>query len=161
MLVIIKFIPVILLFCSINTHSFIHDKSSSISQFIKGKSRNLQKLPRYLSGIATSTFKLVLVLDLHLLHLQVFLVYFLLFLFYIAMIYHLKQYHQHHRFRLYNNSINFLMSYNNFDYILTDYTLTLLYQYLLHCLSMYCTINEHFFKCNIFFSFMIFICSSS
>ena len=49
--------PVMLLFCSINTESFVHDKSSSISQFINGKSRDLQTLLRYLSGIATSTCK--------------------------------------------------------------------------------------------------------
>ena len=56
--------------------------------------------------------------DLHLLHFQVFLLYFQLFLLYIQMIYHLKHYHQHHQFCLYNNSINFLMSYSNFDCIL-------------------------------------------
>ena len=32
-------------------------KFSSTSQFIKGKSRDLQKLVRYLSGIVTSVFK--------------------------------------------------------------------------------------------------------
>ena len=37
--------------------SFVHDKSSSIAQFISFKSKNLQKLLRYLSGIVTSTFK--------------------------------------------------------------------------------------------------------
>ena len=46
-----------LLWCSINTQSFVHDKSSSISQFINGKSRNLQKLIRYLIGVVTSAFK--------------------------------------------------------------------------------------------------------
>ena len=35
---------------------FVQDKSSCISQFINGKSRNLQKLLRYLSGIVASTF---------------------------------------------------------------------------------------------------------
>ena len=34
-----------------------HDKSSSISQLIKGKSRDLQKVVRYLSKIITSMFK--------------------------------------------------------------------------------------------------------
>ena len=34
-----------------------------------------------------------------------------------------EAYHQHHQFLLYNNSINFLMSSDNFEYILTDYTL--------------------------------------
>ena len=57
MLVIIKFTTVILLFCSINTQSFVHDKSSSNSQFINGKSTYLQKLLRYLSGIVTSIFQ--------------------------------------------------------------------------------------------------------
>ena len=37
--------------------SFFHDKLSSPSQFIKGKSTDLQKLLRYLSGIVISTFK--------------------------------------------------------------------------------------------------------
>ena len=111
-----------LLFCPINTHFLTHDKSSSISQFINGKSRKRQKLLRYLSGIVTSTFKV-----------DTFgcggqsaspsfpdcsglLVFSYSFLFYIKMIYHLKYYKQHHQFRLYNNSINFLMSWNNFDY---------------------------------------------
>ena len=52
-----KFTPVMLFWCSANTQSFDHDKSNSISQFISGISRNLQKIPRHLSGIATSTFK--------------------------------------------------------------------------------------------------------
>ena len=43
--------------CSDNTQSFVYDKSSSISQFIGGKLRNLQKLLGYLSEIVTSTFK--------------------------------------------------------------------------------------------------------
>ena len=37
--------------------TFVHDKSSSISQLINGKSRSLQKILRYLSGKVTSTFK--------------------------------------------------------------------------------------------------------
>ena len=37
--------------------SFVHDKSSSTSHFIKGKSRDFEKLLRYLSGIVTFTFK--------------------------------------------------------------------------------------------------------
>ena len=40
-----------------NTQCSVHDQSSSISLFLSGKSRNLQKLLRYLSGIVTSTFK--------------------------------------------------------------------------------------------------------
>ena len=48
---------VMLLYCSINTQSFAHDKSRSTSQFIKGKSRDLQKLLIYLSGKGVSTFK--------------------------------------------------------------------------------------------------------
>ena len=35
----------------------MHDKSSYISQFISGKSRNLQTLVKYLRGIVTSTIK--------------------------------------------------------------------------------------------------------
>ena len=52
-----KFTPVTLLRCSINTQSFVQDKSSSTSQFIKVKSRDLKKLLQYLSGIVTSMFK--------------------------------------------------------------------------------------------------------
>ena len=33
----------------------------------------------------------------------------------------MKHYHQHHQFRLYNNYINFLISLNDFDYILRLY----------------------------------------
>ena len=46
-----------LLSCSDNAQPFAHDKSSSISQFISIKSRNLQKLQRYLNGIVILTFK--------------------------------------------------------------------------------------------------------
>ena len=46
-----------LLWYSDNIQSFVHDKSSSISQFINHRSRDLQKLLRDLSGIVTSTFK--------------------------------------------------------------------------------------------------------
>ena len=56
MQVIINFTPAVLI-CSINTQFFAHGKSSSTSHFINGKSRNLQKLLRYFSGIVTSTFK--------------------------------------------------------------------------------------------------------
>ena len=41
----------------VNTQSFFHVKSSSVSYFINGKSRNLEKVLRYLSGIVTSIFK--------------------------------------------------------------------------------------------------------
>ena len=56
-LVILKSMPVMLLLCSTNIQAFVHYKSSSTSQLLKGKSRDLQKLLRYLSGIMTSTFK--------------------------------------------------------------------------------------------------------
>ena len=46
-----------LLWCSENTQSFVHDKSSFISQFIDSKSRDFQKWLRFLSEIVTSTFK--------------------------------------------------------------------------------------------------------
>ena len=52
-----KFTTVIFLLASINTKSFVHEKSNSTSQLIKGKSTALQKLLRYFSGIVTSTFK--------------------------------------------------------------------------------------------------------
>ena len=45
-----------LLWCSDSTQCVVHDKSTSISQCISGKSRNLQKLIRYLGRIVTSTF---------------------------------------------------------------------------------------------------------
>ena len=47
-----------LLLCVTNAQSFFHDKSSSISQFINDKPRDLQKLISYMSGIVTSTFKI-------------------------------------------------------------------------------------------------------
>ena len=53
-LVIMKFTPAMLFWCSINTQSFVHDKSISIWQLIKGKSRLLQKCLWYLSGIVNS-----------------------------------------------------------------------------------------------------------
>ena len=43
-LVILKSMPVMLLLCSSNIQSFVHYKSSSTSQLLKGKSRDLQKL---------------------------------------------------------------------------------------------------------------------
>ena len=46
-----------LLWCCINTQPFIHDNTSSILQFINGKSNDLTKLLRSLSGTVTSTFK--------------------------------------------------------------------------------------------------------
>ena len=57
MLVILKSIPVMLLWFYINTHCFVHDRSSSASQFNKGKPRDLLKLLIYLSRIITSIFK--------------------------------------------------------------------------------------------------------
>ena len=56
MLIIIKF-ALVMLWCCVNTQSFVHNKLSSISQFINGKSRDLEKLLRYFSGIVTSTLK--------------------------------------------------------------------------------------------------------
>ena len=55
--IITKCTPVMLSWCSINTQSFVHHKSSSISQFISGRLRNLQNVLRYLSGTVTSAFK--------------------------------------------------------------------------------------------------------
>ena len=52
-----KFTPVMLLSCTTKLYSFVHDKSSPTSLFIKGKSRDLLKMLRYLSGIVTCTFK--------------------------------------------------------------------------------------------------------
>ena len=42
------------------TQSFNYDKSSSISQLIKSKSRNLQKLLKYFNGTATSVSNVLL-----------------------------------------------------------------------------------------------------
>ena len=127
MLVIEKLTRVMLLFCSINTQSFVHDKSSSISQFINGNSRDFQKLLRYLSGIVTSTCKVGTGGRFASPSFPGISGMFPTILFYIKMIYHLKPYH-HYQFCLYNNSINFLMSYINFDNILADYSSTWLYQ---------------------------------
>ena len=41
-------------------HSFEHDKSSSISQLINSKSRDLQKLLKYFNGTTTSTSHILL-----------------------------------------------------------------------------------------------------
>ena len=41
-------------------HYFEHDKSSSISQLINSKSRDLQKLLRYFNGTTTSTSNMLL-----------------------------------------------------------------------------------------------------
>ena len=48
--------PVMLFWCSTETQLFVHNKSRSTSQFTKSKSRDLQKLLRYLSGIVSLTF---------------------------------------------------------------------------------------------------------
>ena len=42
------------------TQSFNHDKSSSISQLIESKSRNLQKLLKYFNGTTTSMSNVLL-----------------------------------------------------------------------------------------------------
>ena len=44
------------------TQFFYHDKSSSIFQLLKGKSRDLQKLLKYFNGITTSAFNLLLII---------------------------------------------------------------------------------------------------
>ena len=65
------------------------DKSSCTSQFITGKSRDLQKLPRYLSGTVTFTFKN----DTDgCAGWRAFPEFFLLFPFYTKSIFHLKHY---------------------------------------------------------------------
>ena len=51
-----KFTPVSLLSSPTNTKSLVHNKSSSSLLLIKGKSRDLKKLLRYLSGLENSTF---------------------------------------------------------------------------------------------------------
>ena len=52
-----KFTDVMSLSFVIKMLSFLHDKSSSASRFIKGKSRDLKTLLRYLSVTVTLTFK--------------------------------------------------------------------------------------------------------
>ena len=48
---------VMLFWCSSNTQSFKHHKSSSHSQLFKGKSRNLEKLLTCLNWMANSAFR--------------------------------------------------------------------------------------------------------
>ena len=82
-----KFVPAMLLFCSINTQSFVHDKLNG----------------RYLNGIVTLMFRVGTggrfaspsFPALFGVCTTIFVLY--------------KHYHQHHQFHLYNNSINFLM----------------------------------------------------
>ena len=51
------FTPIMLLSCALKMSSFVPNKQSSTSQFIKGKSRDHQKSLRYLSRIVTFAFK--------------------------------------------------------------------------------------------------------
>ena len=125
-LLIIKFTPVMLLWCFINTQSFVHDKSSSTSQLIKDKSRFLPNLIRYLSGRVSSTFKISTCgcsgcdgrgswdpsgfggscdgRGCRGGHSSTFPI-----IFSLQRIYPEKPYHQYHQFHLYNNSTNFLI----------------------------------------------------
>ena len=57
MVVTVKFAPVMLSFFSIKTKFFVQLKSSSISQFIKCKSRDLHKLLKYFNETTASVFK--------------------------------------------------------------------------------------------------------
>ena len=41
-------------------HSFDHDKSSSVSDLVNGKSRNLQKMLKYSNWTTTSAFNVLL-----------------------------------------------------------------------------------------------------
>ena len=52
-----KFTPVTLLFCSVNRQSFVHDKWSSISQLTNEKSKDLQKVLGYMIEIVAATCK--------------------------------------------------------------------------------------------------------
>ena len=56
-LAVMKFTPVMLLWCSINTQYFVHDKSSYTLNFINCKTRDLQKLLKCLSGIVSMKIK--------------------------------------------------------------------------------------------------------
>ena len=58
-LLIMNFTPVTFGTSAINTQSFVHDKSSSNSQFIIGKLNDLQKLLKFFSWFSISTFKVV------------------------------------------------------------------------------------------------------
>ena len=151
---------------------FVHDKSSSILQFINAKSKDLPKLLRQLSGIVTSTFKAGTggcggwsaslsfpgPSGLSGAFLTIFVLY--------SNDLPSKHSHQHHQFHLYNNSATFLMSWTNFDYILTDYR----HDYIkIFCIFYQCTANfcnawskwSIILKRNIFLILIIFICSSS
>ena len=44
-------------------HSFDHDKSISISQIVNGKSRDLQKLPKYYNGTTISASNILSLFD--------------------------------------------------------------------------------------------------
>ena len=100
-----------LLRCFINTQLFVYDKSSFISHFINGKLQNLHKLLRYLNGIVIAAIKVGTAGCANRFAPPrcpgcggiscVFPTIFICCL---------KYYHQHHQFRLYNNSLNFLMS---------------------------------------------------
>ena len=77
-------------FSACNLKTLFHDKSSSTLMFIKGKTRDLQKLLRHLSGIVTY----VMVIGRRLLEFQVvtvFLAFLLLFWCYTQMICNLKR----------------------------------------------------------------------
>ena len=58
-----------------------------------------------------------------------------------------KHSHQHHQFHLYNNSVTFLMSWTNFDYILTDsaFSINVLLIFAMHDLNGALFLNATFF----------------
>ena len=66
-------------------HSFAHDKSSSISQLINGKSRDLQKILNYFSETTASMSNELLSFDvLHIIFAYIQMIYFLLFCCYLS-----------------------------------------------------------------------------
>ena len=95
--------------------SLDHDKSCSISQLIKGKLRDLQKLLKYFNGAKTSLSNALLLIGTHP----------ILFFFYTQNIYFLLSFHYAPIIIIFlciithfihNNSTNFLMPWNNCHY---------------------------------------------
>ena len=107
---------------------FVHLKSSSISQLIKCKSRNLQKLLKYFNRATTSVSNLLAITSvspvIFALYSKDLLVVVLLLFCFLSYNYLHDYFHSHHHLlHFYSNFTNLLMSYNSFCYILTDYAL--------------------------------------
>ena len=103
----------VVLYISDMIHSFDYDKSSSISQLIKDKLKNLQKFIKYFNGTTTSVSNVLLSFGvLSLLFLSCTQkIYLLLSCCYLFYNYQYHYFHSHHYlFHLYYNFTKFLMS---------------------------------------------------